>query len=167
MQYFNDVERHFLKLLTSEEAKIVHMDLSIKPNLEISGIDFNASVTLNNEDIPLDKELDQPKMSLLTDSINSFEHKEESFAAGCSVSPNSLKKSAKSSSSLYVKQLFLAHLRLLVNTRDELALACTLGMPGREISDKEFNRIKNVALSKNMPIYQVGFIQYAKCSCHL
>ncbi|XP_064086644.1 PCNA-interacting partner-like [Macrobrachium nipponense] len=57
-------------------------------------------------------------------------------------------------SELYVEHLILAHIRLLVNTRDELAIATLCSMPGREITQQGFYDIKEEAQKKNMSIYQ-------------
>lgn len=58
-------------------------------------------------------------------------------------------------SELYVEQLILSHLRLLINTRDELALTTSCSIPGREISQQGFYDIKDEAQKKNMPMFQV------------
>ncbi|ROT69432.1 putative PCNA-interacting partner-like [Penaeus vannamei] len=57
-------------------------------------------------------------------------------------------------SELYVEQLILSHLRLLINTRDELALTTSCSIPGREISQQGFADIKDEAQKKNMPMFQ-------------
>lgn len=62
-------------------------------------------------------------------------------------------------SELYVEQLILSHLRLLINTRDELALTTSCSIPGREISQQGFADIKDEAQKKSMPMFQV--------TCHL
>ncbi|XP_037790420.1 PCNA-interacting partner-like [Penaeus monodon] len=57
-------------------------------------------------------------------------------------------------SELYVEQLILSHLRLLINTRDELALTTSCSIPGREISQQGFADIKDEAQKKSMPMFQ-------------
>ncbi|KAK7007055.1 hypothetical protein SK128_006987 [Halocaridina rubra] len=64
-----------------------------------------------------------------------------------------------SESELYIEQLIISYLRLLINTRDELALAVLCSMPGREISQQGFHDIKAEAQKKNMPMFQVGWIE--------
>ncbi|KAG0717903.1 PCNA-interacting partner [Chionoecetes opilio] len=59
-----------------------------------------------------------------------------------------------SESEAYIERLFLAHLRLLVNTRDELALTLACSMPGREITHQGFTDIRQEAQRKEMPMYQ-------------
>ena len=68
-----------------------------------------------------------------------------------------------SDSELYVEQLILAHIRLLINTRDELALAVLCSMPGREITLQAFHEIKDDAQKKNMPMYQVRVGPFSYC----
>ncbi|XP_050686228.1 uncharacterized protein LOC126980390 isoform X2 [Eriocheir sinensis] len=65
-----------------------------------------------------------------------------------------------SESETYVERLFLAHVRLMINTRDELALTLACSMPGREISQQGFTDIRQEAQRKEMPMYQtiVSFI---------
>lgn len=60
-----------------------------------------------------------------------------------------------SESEAYVERLFLAHVRLMINTRDELALTLACSMPGREITQQGFTDIRQEAQRKEMPMYQV------------
>ena len=62
----------------------------------------------------------------------------------------------RSESEAYMERLILAHLRLLINTRDELALTLACSMPGREITHQGFTDIRQEAQHKEMPMYQVG-----------
>lgn len=50
----------------------------------------------------------------------------------------------------------LSQVRLLLNTRDELALAINCSLPGTELTQAAFADIKAEAQSKNMPMFQVG-----------
>lgn len=61
----------------------------------------------------------------------------------------------ESETEIYIERLILAHLRLLINTRDDLALTIAYNMPGREITQQGFADIRCEAYEKNMPIYQV------------
>lgn len=74
--------------------------------------------------------------------------------------PQVPKPSERSESEAYLERLFLAHLRLLINTRDELALTLACSMPGREITHQGFTDIRQEAQRKEMPMYQtiVSFI---------
>ena len=67
-----------------------------------------------------------------------------------------LKAIVTSESEVYLERLFFAHLRLMVNTRDELALTLACSMPGREITHQGFTDIRQEAQRKEMPMYQVG-----------
>lgn len=71
-----------------------------------------------------------------------------------------------SESEAYVERLFLAHVRLLINTRDELALTLACSMPGREITQQGFTDIRQEAQQKEMPMYQVMEKKYG-CLCVL
>ncbi|XP_063842915.1 PCNA-interacting partner-like [Scylla paramamosain] len=74
--------------------------------------------------------------------------------------PRASKPTERSESEEYVERLILAHLRLLINTRDELALTLACSMPGREITHQGFTDIRQEAQRKEMPMYQtiVSFI---------
>lgn len=50
----------------------------------------------------------------------------------------------------------MSYLQLLVNSRDELALARVINMPCRELGIRQFNKIKQVAKDKNMTMFQVS-----------
>lgn len=63
----------------------------------------------------------------------------------------------ESETEIYIERLILAHLRLLINTRDDLALTIAYNMPGREITQQGFSDIRCEAHEKNMPIYQVWY----------
>ena len=50
----------------------------------------------------------------------------------------------------------LSYLRLLVNTRDELALSQVINIPHRGLGHQQFTALRKVAREKNMPMFQVG-----------
>lgn len=49
----------------------------------------------------------------------------------------------------------MSYLQLLVNSRDELALARVINTPDRELGVRKFTKIKRLAREKNMSMYQV------------
>lgn len=49
----------------------------------------------------------------------------------------------------------LSYLRLLVNSRDELALSQAINIPHRDLAHKQFTVLRKVAQEKNMPMFQV------------
>ncbi|XP_015762098.1 PREDICTED: PCNA-interacting partner-like [Acropora digitifera] len=57
-------------------------------------------------------------------------------------------------------QVMLSYLRLLVNTRDELALSQVINIPHRGLGHQQFTALRKVAREKNMPMFQsaVSFI---------
>ncbi|CAL4124175.1 unnamed protein product [Meganyctiphanes norvegica] len=61
----------------------------------------------------------------------------------------------------YLVQLVLAHLRLVINPHDELALVLACSMPGRDISQQDFMHINTMSKKKNMPKFQ-AIITYIK-----
>ncbi|CAL4152833.1 unnamed protein product [Meganyctiphanes norvegica] len=61
----------------------------------------------------------------------------------------------------YLVQLVLAHLRLVINPHDELALVLACSMPGRDISQQDFMHINSMSKKKNMPKFQ-AIITYIK-----
>ena len=52
-------------------------------------------------------------------------------------------------------KVLLSYLRLLVNSRDELALSQAINIPYRELAHKQFTALRKVAREKNMPMFQV------------
>lgn len=53
-------------------------------------------------------------------------------------------------------KVFLSYLRLLVNSRDELALSQAINIPYRGLAHKQFTALRKVAREKNMPMFQVS-----------
>lgn len=53
-------------------------------------------------------------------------------------------------------KVLLSYLRLLVNSRDELALSQAINIPYRELAHKQFTALRKVARDKNMPMFQVS-----------
>ena len=54
-----------------------------------------------------------------------------------------------------LRQVLLSYLRLLVNTRDELALSQAINIPHRGLAHQQFTALRKVARDKNMPMFQV------------
>ncbi|XP_047740249.1 uncharacterized protein LOC108679690 isoform X2 [Hyalella azteca] len=55
---------------------------------------------------------------------------------------------------LYIRQVMVCQLRLLLNTRDEMALAVNCSLPGTALSQAAFADIKQEARRINMPMFQ-------------
>ncbi|XP_041484126.1 PCNA-interacting partner-like [Lytechinus variegatus] len=68
--------------------------------------------------------------------------------------------SARSPTETFCRQLFLSHLALLINTRDELSLAHCLSLPDKGLGIEGFTALRKAAQEKNMPMFQtmVSFI---------
>lgn len=62
-------------------------------------------------------------------------------------------------------KVLLSYLRLLVNSRDELALSQAINIPYRELAHKQFTALRKVAREKNMPMFQVS-TSYVLASWH-
>lgn len=60
-----------------------------------------------------------------------------------------------------MEQVLLGYLRLLVNTRDELALARILNIPDRGLDHRAFTDVKHEARRRGLSMYQVA----AMCTC--
>ena len=71
----------------------------------------------------------------------------------------------RSKDETYTLQLLLGYFRLLVNSRDEMALARVVAGPGGILNHEAFNAIRKQSLGTvNMPIYQtlVSFVQRSR-----
>jgi len=55
----------------------------------------------------------------------------------------------------FVEQVILGYLRLLVNSRDELALARVINVPHRDLDHRAFTDIKHEAKRRGLSMYQV------------
>ena len=53
-------------------------------------------------------------------------------------------------------KVYLSYLRLLVNSRDELALSQAINIPHRDLAHKQFTALRKVARERNMPMFQVS-----------
>ena len=51
--------------------------------------------------------------------------------------------------------MFASYLKLLVNPKNEIALACVIDVPSRGINHKTFTNIRKIAHEKNLSMYQV------------
>jgi len=61
-----------------------------------------------------------------------------------------------------VEQVILGYLRLLVNSRDELALARIIDVPRRGLNHHAFTDVKHEAKRRGLSMFQVWFISVAK-----
>ena len=55
----------------------------------------------------------------------------------------------------FVEQVILGYLRLLVNSRDELALARVIDVPHRGLDHRAFTDVKHEAKRRGLSMYQV------------
>jgi len=55
-----------------------------------------------------------------------------------------------------VEQVILGYLRLLVNSRDELALARVINSPHRGLDHRAFTDVKHEAKRRGLSMYQVS-----------
>lgn len=56
---------------------------------------------------------------------------------------------------VFAVHIFLAYLELLVNSRNELALARVINIPDRKLDHSAFTDIKHEAKKRNLSMYQV------------
>jgi len=59
-----------------------------------------------------------------------------------------------------VEQVILGYLRLLVNSRDELALARVIDIPHRGLDHRAFTDVKHEAKRRGLSMYQVRQCQW-------
>ncbi|KAK3871946.1 hypothetical protein Pcinc_022944 [Petrolisthes cinctipes] len=122
---------------TSEEKQELSSDI-IK-TCDIDNDLLNDSVKLDSEERVKVRKID----SSLLEYMNTIPRK------ACN------KAFHASETEMYIERLVLAHLRLLINTRDDLAFTLAYNMPGRDITQQGFSDIRSEAHEKNMPIYQI------------
>lgn len=147
------MEREMLKLILQKgemfSVSVGIQDSSEKQDLEISGCEDDLlplSQTFKDNESNSNSETIDVEIEAVSGSLSNYLE---------SVIPESSQSaSSESNSEEYVYQLMLSHVRLLVNTRDELALTVSLSMPGTEITHQNFSDIKQMAKGKNMPMYQ-------------
>ncbi|XP_019617998.1 PREDICTED: PCNA-interacting partner-like [Branchiostoma belcheri] len=56
----------------------------------------------------------------------------------------------------YIRKVFQSYLTLLLNCRDEIALARAINIPDRELDHRAFTELKRAARNKNMPMCQTA-----------
>ncbi|XP_066979629.1 PCNA-interacting partner-like [Macrobrachium rosenbergii] len=159
------MERELLKLLLikAQPIKVVVVESLVDGkslcDFDMSGIGEDA---MNTSQMSVADSKDDETVGNCVPSVPSrespfsieIEHLESGLDEYIEELPRSSGSADFSDSELYVEHLILAHIRLLVNTRDELAIATLCSMPGREITQQGFHDIKEEAQKKNMPIYQ-------------
>lgn len=57
---------------------------------------------------------------------------------------------------MFAEQVIAGYLELLVNSRNELALARVINVPDRKLDHAAFTDIRHEAELRNMSMYQVG-----------
>ncbi|XP_071518497.1 uncharacterized protein [Panulirus ornatus] len=153
------MERELLKLIFTG-SHVFKLSAEFPLTLDASAIsyDLNVSGIVENDDL-LSPAKDKPNETHKHVSEEITVVKVDNINSNLADYINDIPKSPckayiNTESELYVEQIILAHLRLLVNTRDELALTVTCSMPGREITQQGFTDIRLEAKKKNMPMYQ-------------
>lgn len=155
------MERELLKLLLngSQIFKLssefpIALNSVISTNLDISGIFENDAVSsvlesnefkVNNIENHSFDDISKVEVRIINSALNDYVD---------SLCKSPCKVHVGSDSEFYIEQLILAHLRLLINTRDELALTLMCCMPGRGVSQQGFTDIRLEAQKKSMPMYQ-------------
>ena len=66
---------------------------------------------------------------------------------------------SNSSAQIQALCVILSYLRLLVNSRDELALAQAINTPDRGLGHRPFTVLRKVARQKRMPMFQVRQVE--------
>ncbi|KAI8499174.1 hypothetical protein Bbelb_229380 [Branchiostoma belcheri] len=64
--------------------------------------------------------------------------------------------SSSSATESYIRKVFQSYLTLLLNCRDEIALARAINIPDRELDHRAFTELKRAARNKNMPMCQTA-----------
>lgn len=59
---------------------------------------------------------------------------------------------------MFAEQVIAAYLELLVNSRNELALARVINVPDRKLDHAAFTDIRHEAECRNMSMYQVAVL---------
>lgn len=60
----------------------------------------------------------------------------------------------------FVRKVFIDYLRLLINSRDEIALARVINVPERHLPHKAFTELKRLARKRGLPMYQVSNVGF-------
>ncbi|XP_068747987.1 PCNA-interacting partner-like isoform X1 [Montipora capricornis] len=78
----------------------------------------------------------------------------------CQTPTQTFSASYEKAAKVQLRQVLLSYLRLLVNSRDELALSQAINIPHRGLAHQQFTALRKVAREKNMPMFQtaVSFI---------
>ena len=63
--------------------------------------------------------------------------------------------------------MLLSYFQLLVNTRDEIALARVIDVPTRGIDHVAFTKIRKMASAQNLPMYQVINVVWGNIICQM
>nr|XP_002730359.2 PREDICTED: PCNA-interacting partner-like [Saccoglossus kowalevskii] len=77
------------------------------------------------------------------------------------------KSSQMPATEVFVRRVIFAYLTLLVNSRNEIALARCLNIPDRELDHLAFTALKKMAKEKNMPMFQtaISFVMKIRIKC--
>ena len=105
---------------------------------------------------PLDASLVE---NIAADEVN-LSLRELPFSDVVSAAQSSVSRKTSSSTTEYCDQWIEGYLRLVVNSRDELALARIICGPCGLLDHKAFTAIKNEAAKINMPMYQVNHLLF-------
>ncbi|XP_070556871.1 PCNA-interacting partner-like isoform X2 [Ptychodera flava] len=137
-----EYEQNLLKLLFS--------------NQKLSVVTFESPL-----DMSLDKDTDVEFSTeeQLWSAIHQREH--------CDLSPQQ-ETTNISITELHIRRVVFAYLGLVINSRNEIALARCLNTPDRELNHQAFTALKRMAREKNMPVCQtaVSFVMRVRLGGH-
>ncbi|XP_033105204.1 PCNA-interacting partner-like [Anneissia japonica] len=138
----NIVEASFLSLLCHTTGRYFHTTAEIPVGIDISQLSTEL-IVIHTEEVVLPSCEDMlVKWSPSSCSTSSLRKP---------TTDNSL-----SGTEVYFKRVFLSYLTLVINTRDELALARCFNVPDRELDHEAFTALKHEASQKNMPMCQTA-----------
>ncbi|XP_078586882.1 PCNA-interacting partner-like [Branchiostoma floridae x Branchiostoma japonicum] len=124
------LETEMLKLLVDKSVTVVTMETSLDTSFSQSL--EPADVRLTNQETDLNDLLER----------------------GHSLSTTVLSSSSATES--YIRKVFQSYLTLLLNCRDEIALARAINIPDRDLDHRAFTELKRMARKKNMPMCQTA-----------
>ncbi|XP_042217444.1 PCNA-interacting partner-like [Homarus americanus] len=158
------MERELLKLmLHGSQIFKVSTEFPMTHDASTASLDFNMSGIVENDVLPSssardddEEQLNESRNHTYDEAVNVevdiIDSTLTDYVNGVNTSP--CKNFIASESESYIEKLIFAHLRLLINTRDEMAFTLACSMPGREIKQQGFTDIRVEAQKKNMPMYQ-------------
>ncbi|XP_071965567.1 PCNA-interacting partner-like [Antedon mediterranea] len=137
----NIIEASFLSLLCNTSGH--YSQITVETHITTS------SLATDNIEISIEETILPSCEEMLTKNISK-----------CCATPNIYKSTSSghrlSTTEIYFKRVFLSYLTLVVNTRDELALARCFNVPERDLDHAAFTALKREARQKSMPMCQTA-----------